>query len=118
MVFDKFLQEPEGGGHEASFATRDRYLDQQGRDTICWQDTHYRFRRVPRGIVLDWDAEFYHQEREITFGDQEESGLALRIASPLRVQGGNGRIVNDRGEQNGTGTWGKPFRWIDYSGGG
>ena len=38
------------------------------------------------------------------------------MASPLRVQGGNGRIVNDRGEVDGAGTWGKEYKWINYSG--
>jgi len=50
------------------------------------------------------------------FGDQEESGLAIRIASPLRVEGGSGEIQNDQGQRNGKGTWGQEFTWIDYSG--
>ncbi|MCB1232064.1 MAG: PmoA family protein, partial [Verrucomicrobiae bacterium] len=116
VKFEKYLEEPEAEGNEARFATRDRYLDQDGKTTICLQDTRYRFRRIDEGIVLDWDATFFNDERDFAFGDQEESGLALRIASPLRVQGGNGEIVNDRGEVNGLGTWGKEFEWIDYSG--
>lgn len=80
------------------------------------QDTRYLFRQIDSGILLDWDADFYNDERDFTFGDQEESGLALRVASPLRVQGGNGEIVNDRDEKNGAGTWGKEFEWINYSG--
>ena len=114
--FDRFLEEPREDEDEASFATRDRYLDREGNETICFQDTRYRFRRVEEGILLEWDAEFYNDDRDFVFGDQEESGLALRIASPLRVQGGNGRIVNERGEENGSGTWGKEFDWVNYSG--
>lgn len=114
--FEKILTEPQSDGKEAFFATRDRYLDRDGENTICLQDTSYRFRHVEEGIVLDWDAEFHNDERDFTFGDQEESGLALRIASPLRVLGGNGEIVNNRGEKNGAGTWGREFEWINYSG--
>lgn len=116
VKFEKFLETPEANGHEATFATRDRYLNRDGSETVCFQDTRFHFRRIEEGIVLDWDAEFYNDERDFTFGDQEESGLALRIASPIRVQGGNGEITNDRSEKNGAETWGKPFRWIDYSG--
>ncbi|MEM1295733.1 MAG: PVC-type heme-binding CxxCH protein [Verrucomicrobiota bacterium] len=116
VKFEGLLEEPLVSRDEAQFKTRDRYLNKEGTETVCWQDTTYRFRRVPEGIRLDWDATFYNDERDFTFGDQEESGLALRIASPLRVQGGNGRIVNDSGEENGAGTWGKPFQWINYSG--
>ena len=116
VKFEQFLDEPKGGKGEASFSTRDRYLDGTGKKTVCLQDTLYRFRKVKQGILLDWDSQFYNDEKDFVFGDQEESGLALRIASPLRVKGGNGSIVNDRGEMNGAGTWGKPFNWISYSG--
>jgi len=111
-----FFEEPVGKKGEASFKSRDRYLSKDGKDTICIQATRYHFRHVKEGILLHWDAEFYNDERDITFGDQEESGLAMRIASPLRVKGGNGQITNNRGEINGAGTWGKKFQWIDYSG--
>jgi putative membrane-bound dehydrogenase-like protein len=116
VKFESFLKEPTGGPGEASFSTRDRYLSADGKETVCLQDTHYQFRRSEEGIRLYWDTSFYNDERDFTFGDQEESGLALRIASPLRVQGGNGHILNDRGEENGAGTWGKAFRWINYAG--
>lgn len=113
---DGFFEEPIGKRGEASFKSRDTYLSADGETTVCTQATLYRFRHVEHGILLEWDAEFYNDERDFEFGDQEESGLAIRIASPFRVQGGNGRIVNDRGEENGAGTWGKEFEWISYSG--
>jgi len=116
VVFDGLIEEPEGGKEAAHFTTRDRYLNEAGNETVCIQETRYGFREVEEGILIDWDATFYNDERDFAFGDQEESGLAIRIASPLRVQGGNGRIVNDRGDVNGAGTWGKPFEWINYSG--
>lgn len=116
VVHEEFLEEPLGKVGEASFRSRDRYLNADGNETICFQDTRYFFRHVEEGILLNWDAEFYNDERDFVFGDQEESGLAIRIASPIRVQGGNGRIVNNRGEENGAGTWGKEFQWINYSG--
>lgn len=116
VEFDSFLAKPTATEARASFTTRDRYLDKTGKETVCIQDTTYDFVRVAKGIRLDWDSVFYNDERDFSFGDQEESGLAFRIASPLRVQGGNGQIVNNRGEKNGTGTWGKEFEWIEYSG--
>ena len=116
VKFEKYLERPTSSGREASFSTRDRYLNREGTGTVCLQDTSYRFRRIPAGIEITWKATFYNDDRDFLFGDQEESGLALRIASPLRVKGGNGRILNNRGEENGTGTWGRNFRWIDYSG--
>ena len=116
VVFDRFLQPPTANGNEATFATRDRYMDPSGEKTICMQDTSYRWQRVDQGLRLDWDATFFSDEHDVVFGDQEESGLAIRIASPLRVDGGSGEIQNDQGQRNGKGTWGQEFTWIDYSG--
>ena len=116
VEFESYLKEPTATTKAATFSTRDRYLDKAGQKIICFQDTSYRFTRVLEGIRLDWLAVFHNPERDFTFGDQEESGLALRIASPLRVQGGNGSILNNHGQKNGAGTWGNEFSWIDYSG--
>lgn len=116
VVHEEFLEKPSARLGHAGFKTRDRYLSQDGKETICIQETRYQFQQVHEGILMNWDTEFYNNDRDIIFGDQEESGLAFRIASPLRVRGGQGHIVNDRGEKDGSGTWGKPFQWINYSG--
>lgn len=116
VVFEEFLSEFKSEGQTASFATRNRYLNQAGDETVCLEDTAYEFELVPDGVLVRIDATFFNDERDFVFGDQEESGLAIRMAKPLTVQFGNGRIVNDRGERDGAGTWGKPFEWIDYSG--
>ena len=62
------------------------------------------------------DARFQSPVDDFYFGDQEESGLAFRVASPLRVQGGNGTILNDVGQRNGQAIWGHQAKWLDYSG--
>lgn len=62
------------------------------------------------------DARFDSPDADFYFGDQEESGLAFRIASPFRVQGGNGTILNDRGQRNGKAIWGNHAKWLDYFG--
>ena len=83
---------------------------------VCTETTHYHFERVPEGLLLRIDAEYQSDDHDFYFGDQEESGLAVRIASPIRVQGGNGTILNDRGERNGGEVWGKAAKWFDYYG--
>lgn len=116
VVFERFLTPPTSSGDRASFATRDRYLDETGEATVCTQDTRIDIHPVPDGLQVEWDATFFSDDHDVVFGDQEESGLAIRVASPLRVLGGVGTITNDRGERNGEGTWGREFTWIDYSG--
>lgn len=116
VVHDGWIKGPTGSKDEATFTARNRYLSKDGDRTVCVETCRIRFLRRPEGVLLDWDSSFQSDERDFLFGDQEESGLAIRVASPIRVQGGNGTITNNRGETNGAGTWGKPMKWIDYSG--
>ena len=95
---------------------RNRYLTEDGRGESCREIARYRFLRGEEGLVLLWDSEFRNDERDFYFGDQEESGLGVRVASAIRVKGGNGLIINDACGKNGAGTWGRQMKWIDYSG--
>ena len=116
VLHSGFVDKPKAGKSRASFAVRNRYLTSDGNSEICREINRIEFRRHKTGILLLWDSTFQNDKRDFYFGDQEESGLAIRVATPLNVQDGTGIIINDRGEKNGTGTWGKPLRWIDYSG--
>jgi len=51
------------------------------------------------------------------FGDQEEMGLGVRLATPIVVKSNKGgRILDDRGNINEKNIWGKPSLWCDYAG--
>ena len=116
VVHDRFVGEPIGKNEEATFTVRNLYLSEDGERTVCVETVDYRFIHQPEGIYLVIDAEYQSEDADFYFGDQEESGLAFRVASGLRVEGGNGEIINDRGEKNGKEIWGKEAKWIDYSG--
>jgi hypothetical protein len=62
------------------------------------------------------DSTFQSAESDFYFGDQEEMGLGVRVASGLRENGGNGRVLNSEGQSGAGNTWGRPARWCDYSG--
>ena len=49
------------------------------------------------------------------FGDQEEMGFGVRVATPLSVKQG-GRILNADGDRDERQVRGKPSDWCDYSG--
>lgn len=116
VVFDRYAQPPEGDRSHGSFTAVNRFMSEDGQREICRETSRYRFERVPKGLLLHLDAEYRSDERDFYFGDQEESGLAVRVASPIRVQGGNGTIINDRNERNGAQVWGKSANWFDYHG--
>jgi hypothetical protein len=114
-----FVQEPQAGGDRGTFTVRDRYL--AGGTTICEETCTYTFQVRPAGYLILWDSTFQAQGSGFYFGDQEEMGLGVRVATPLMAkpsenQDRPGRILNDQGRRNEKETWGEPAAWCDYSG--
>lgn len=64
---------------------------------------------------LFWTAEFTPQTDSFTFGDQEEMGFGIRIATPLSEKNG-GSVRNSDGLVGAKNAWGKTAAWCDYSG--
>lgn len=116
VVFNGFVEPPTGDKTTGSLAVRNLLMSKDGQQVVCEETTRYQYRIVPEGLLLRIDAEYQSSDHDFYFGDQEESGLAIRVASPIRVQGGNGTITNDRGDRNGAEIWGKQAKWFDYSG--
>lgn len=116
VVFDRFVVPPQGTKDSGQFKVRNKLMSRDGQRVICTEQIQYTFTKHDVGMILKVEAEYVSHERDFYFGDQEESGLAIRVASPLRVQGGNGTILNSRGEKNGAGVWGKTAEWFDYAG--
>ncbi len=120
----KFVDEPHGGPGKGSFAVRNEYLDQKDPSkVVCTEIARYTFLLRPAGYLLLWDSTF-SADKEFYFGDQEEMGLGLRIATPLRVATkgpasvppGNGTILDSEGRKNQKEIWGNSAKWCDYSG--
>jgi hypothetical protein len=61
---------------------------------------------LPAGYLLRWQSTFRSSDHAFTFGDQEEMGLGLRVATPLMVTKG-GTIVNNEGRRNEAEVWGR-----------
>ena len=55
---------------------------------------------------------FSSKKGDYAFGDQEEMGFGVRLATGLRVRGGNGAMRNSEGGINEAGTWGKSADWL------
>jgi hypothetical protein len=119
-----FAEPPRGGAGEGSFAVRNNYFDQNDPSKIvCRELARYTFKTRPEGYLLLWDSTF-SADTEFAFGDQEEMGLGIRVATPLRVEKegedrlppGNGLIVDAEGRKNSEQVWGQSADWCDYSG--
>lgn len=113
----RFVEDPKGEAGRGGFVARNRYLAADGKSAVAEEDFRCTLRTVRHGYRLDLASEFRPLDSELAFGDQEEMGLGIRVATPLAVdrkQGG--RILDSAGRRNGAEVWGKTADWCDYSG--
>ena len=118
-----FTEEPHGGPGEGAFIVRNRYMDAADpQKVVCEELCKYKIFARPAGTLLVWDSTFT-SDHEIYFGDQEEMGLGIRVATPMRVEAGdrslppgNGTMTDAKGRKNGAEIGGNTADWCDYSG--
>jgi len=108
----EFVEEPVSDARGGRFAVRNSY-EADGK-TICEEVCRIRIRVAPQGRLIDWESEF-SGPATFSFGDQEEMGLGVRMATDLIVANG-GVIANSDGLKNERQIWGKQADWCDYSG--
>jgi hypothetical protein len=69
---------------------------------------------VPGGWRLDWNVRITPQVDGFAFGDQEEMGFGVRVATPITEKNG-GLITNSGHLATAKATWGQPAAWCDYA---
>jgi hypothetical protein len=111
---ERFAQEPSPGDGRGVFAVVNRYVAND--KVLCRQATRYSVFTRPGGYVILWDSTFTPEADGLWFGNQEEMGLGVRVATPLTVKTGSGKITNNQGGVNEKGTWGRAADWADYTG--
>lgn len=116
VVHERFVEEPKGG-MRGGFAVRNRYLGADGKKAVCAETCRYTFVARAGAYLILWDSTFTAEDGDVTFGDQEEMGLGIRVAAPLAVdRKEGGRITDSAGRVNGKAIWGKQADWCDYTG--
>jgi len=110
---EEFVIPPQADGPHGWFAVRNAY--RSGAKTVCRDVTRIDIYQRPLGTLITWDATFEPAEGELAFGDQEEMGLGVRMATPLTVTEG-GTIENSQGLRNEPQVWGKSAIWCAYGG--
>jgi hypothetical protein len=124
MKFVGFDQPPHATDGGGKFVARFQYLDQKNPEqVVCEELFDCRIVTHPEGTLILWDSTF-NSPTEFSFGDQEEMGLGIRMATPLRsepqargsIPPGTGTILDAEGRKNGAEVWGHAAPWCDYSG--
>ena len=95
-----------------AIAARYRYTD--GDRLICEERSRVTLLRRPKGLLIVVDSAF-SAERTFAFGDQEEMGFGIRLATPLAVKAG-GRMEDGAGRKNEKEIWGKTADWVSLTG--
>ena len=111
----EFVEAPCTIGNRGHFTVRNRYADKD--KVICEEVCEYVFLIRLTGYLILWHSKFQSDQGEFWFGDQEEMGLGVRMATPIMVKSKQGgRILDNEGRRDEKGIWGKQARWCDYSG--
>lgn len=117
IVGGNFVEEPVGGKDSGSFTVRDKLLVNGGDEVFCEQICRYTILRRQAGILLVCECTLRREQGEFWLGDQEEMGLAIRVASSLAmVSSSGGRILNSERSTDLKQIRTKQADWCDYSG--
>ncbi|MGE0609509.1 MAG: PmoA family protein [Pirellulales bacterium] len=108
----EWIERPVVGDSGGQFAVRNRYRDKDR--ILCEETCRIGIEILDAGYLIDWDSTFTN-DAEMVFGDQEEMGLGLRMATPITVKNG-GEIINSAGQRGEKQVWGQPADWCDYRG--
>ena len=111
-----------GSGKEGEFVVWNRWLD--GDKLVLRERMRIKVIPLQRGqVLMDYDVKLIAGDKPVTFGDNKDGGMYVRVAGTMKVKahraegGGDyrGTILNSRGDRN-TDAWGKRAEWIDYFG--
>jgi putative heme-binding domain-containing protein len=111
---DKFTQAPEIKDAALQFATQSTLLTKDGAK-LGLLESEFRLRPASGTLTLMWAATVRATEVDLVFGDQEEMGFGVRVATPITEKNG-GLILNSKQMQGAKQTWGQLANWCDYSG--
>ena len=109
-----FIVEPTADDGRATFTVRNVMLDQRGR-RFCDQICRYDFVPQPHGLLMICESTLQREEGDFWLGDQEEMGLAVRVAKPITQKQG-GRILDSQGQRTRQALRTQASDWCDYSG--
>ena len=117
----RFVREPRVEYGRLTFAVEEKYAALDGRE-ICRGVNEFALvagetmKPAQPGTLLLWSTTLRRAEGPMVFGPQHEMGLGFRIATPLLVKGGSGKILGSHGGENEAGNWGRAGAWWDYAG--
>ena len=116
----KLLGDPELTDDGIGFSIRNDYFAilKEGEKHLARETCRHTWSLLEGGILLSLDSQLESTDiaQPLVFGDQEEMGLGVRVATAIRVKDAGGEIRTSDGKRNEKEAWGKQAKWCDYSG--
>jgi putative membrane-bound dehydrogenase-like protein len=114
MKHESFVVPPAWKDGRLAFSTRSTLLAADGAKMAAMRCD---FTLTPRGheLRLTWASAITPEMDGFYFGDQEEMGFGVRMATPL-IEKNSGLVTSSTGATTAKATWGQPAEWCDYSG--
>ncbi len=108
----RFVTPPTATGDGVTFTVLNAYeRTADTPQTLCEETCTYTLTPHGTGYLLTATSTFRPTHGPIAFGDQEEMGFGVRLATPFSVRHGGGFIRNSAGGKQEAGTWGKNADW-------
>lgn len=112
----EFAKPPAVNDGVGEFTVRNRYLDETGKQIVCSEICRYTVTQMGGAWRLTLDSRFT-SGREFAFGDQEEMGLGVRMATAIAEKSARGGLLTDSaGRTTAAAVWGKTAESCDHSG--
>jgi hypothetical protein len=111
---ERFTGTPSAEGDKLKFATESTLISTNG-NTLAKLNFSFTLTTRHDGYLLAWASAFTPTTDNFAFGDQEEMGFGIRVATLLSEKSG-GLVKNSDGLTGAKNAWGKTAAWCDYSG--
>jgi hypothetical protein len=110
----KFSSAPQVSEKQVRFSTQSRVVGSDAKELAQLTCDLVVVDMKPSWLIV-WKAGFVAGKDGLRFGDQEEMGFGVRMATPL-IEKNGGEIKNAKGLVTAAKTWGQPSAWCDYAG--
>jgi hypothetical protein len=111
---ERFISKLVTSKGQLTFAAESTMIATNG-EALAKLISNFTLATLPDGYLLTWHAAFTPAIDNFVFGDQEEMGFGIRVATPISEKNG-GLVKNSDGLTGAKNAWGKTAAWCDYSG--
>ena len=103
-------------GEVAVVATTNDWVGSDNKKTILKDERTLTFGTDGESRYIDFDITLTAQDKPVTFGDDKEGTMGIRVAGSLKPEAKmGGKMIDAQGDVD-KAVWGKASPWIDVSG--